>query len=204
MTFHDQLLSLNGRLDLVVAQIELKASVSKALSVAATHEVGTNGTAKYVEGEESSESSDEGVRPGDGQESEEEDIEDLVLDPRATTETRSTSSVLPGRSRGSEDDEDLDDEDDEDEIPAPIRKKKSGLSAKPRINGFVDIEAEESDGEDSDLDASLRKTIPNGFAVHEDDGDEDEDDEDAEDLDAYESDFINDSEEQSDEDCGDE
>ena len=58
-----------------------------------------------------------------------------------------------------------------------------------RLNGYLELEAEESDNEASDINANLRQSLPNGFTGN---GHGYEDSEEAENLDEYESDFIDD------------
>lgn len=200
MSFHSQLLALNGRLDLVVSQIEIRAHPIQDSQkiVASTRNVKTNSApmARYVEGEESeSESSDEEEEEeGQGdllaidaaEEGADEDIEDLVM---------ANGDVSLGDIDDDDEEDDEEDEDEEDDIPA-LRKSKS--TEKPKLNGFLDIEAEESENEGSDEDGMPPRSRSSGVklngVINEDSLDEDE-----EDLDRYESDFINDDTEEEEE-----
>ena len=187
---HNQLLALNGRLDLVVSQIDLtadqapsqhllSAKAPKSESVVIAKPAAAR---KYVEGESSS-SDSEDERTGNAtidqqvqaEPAEENgDVEDLVMQE-------------DGSLSGDEDDSDDDEEDEEDDMPA---LRKSQVS---KLNGFLELEAEETDEEGSEEEDRLKKDKPAFSLVngHLGEGDEEEDEED---LDRYESDFINDDE----------
>lgn len=220
---HNQLLALNGRLDLVISQMDLQSDPAvKAVQhlpiqkkpepvkrVRLPKPIKTESSAKYREGQSESESSsseDEAVDDASaggpsGIEAAEEDgeVEDLMLESGAEEE---------GVSDGSDSEEE---------------EVTSSRHSAPRVamNGFLDLEAEESDEETSDdgygpnRGASVNgigrfpvKSLLNGKSDKSGPGadSEDEDDEENEDLDKYESDFINDAsgsegeEEESDED----
>lgn len=186
---HNQLLALNGRLDLVVSQIEMSAhagpSQQPIVPAPAKKPVETATAAaarKYVEGETSSEESEidedadatavdaEVVAPAE----ENGDIEDLVMD----------DDLANGESSGSEGEEE---DDEEDDMPA-LRKAQAA-----KLNGFLELEAEETEDEysDEEPEAGRPKKEKSAFSlVNGDLGESDEEEED--DLDRYESDFIND------------
>jgi len=239
---HHQLLALDGRLDLVVSQIEalgdpaMPSKSQPALAPASTpaptpaplplsapapakkvqaqnkpkklpkpKPISTVSRSTYREGQDDglSSSSDDEVSSADeaippvkdtGVEAAEEDgeIEDLDL--------------------GSEAEQAFSEDDDSDSDAVLARKRKGGtrLAFPAKVNGFLDVEAEESeDEEDEDEEGHAP---PNGsvngiakFPVGAllngrkngkptaDEEEEDDDDEEAEaDLDKYESDFIND------------
>ncbi|KAK9893369.1 NUC189-domain-containing protein [Cystobasidium minutum MCA 4210] len=226
MSFHSQLLALSGRLDLVVSQIDNRAhpiqdlvQQSKASSSAApvkNLKPGSQAVKKYVEGEESDEESssdddEEDEVDEDGieaaEEGDEEDIEDLVM---ANGEVTADELDDDEDDEDEEDDseEDDDDEEDDDEIPA-LRKNQNKSKSKldrPKMNGFLDVEAEESENEGSDEEGNPIPSRRNRSSDVKLNGviNEDSLDEDEEDLDRYESDFINDdSEEDEEEESGD-
>lgn len=205
MSSHSQLLALSGRLDLVVSQIDVRANpiqdviVSQKVIPARSYKPNAVPAKKYVEGDESDSSTsseeegDEGadadvpmaVEPAE--EGDEEDIEDLVM---------ANGDLSEDELENDDEDDGNDDENEEDDLPA-LRKSKS--KEKPRMNGFLDIEAEESENDGSDEDGAPVKPRSSGVklngVIHEDSLDEDEED----DLDRYESDFINDDSEEEEE-----
>ena len=257
-TYHSQLLALNGRLDLVVSQIDVRsnplATSSTSAAAAASRRAGSThtgrvpgvvlqkqGPARYVEGinedeEEEEEISSEGeevavagpstvkavstavpeLNGDDDAVADEEDIEDLVM---------GTDATLVNGDASSDEEEASEEDDEEDEMPAKGKKgrakakangKRTGKAPSAALNGFLELEAEESDneGEDDAQDAHSRRGAPfsaastaklsllNGSLSKSDDEDvlDDEDDDD----DAYESDFINDESEEDGEDSDDE
>ena len=186
MFYHQQLLALSGRLDLVTSQIELKgAGGSSSSSITPTFRnhpsAATTGSNKYIEGEStsSSEGNDETV------------LEHSLIPPAA--EERGEIEDLEMERSTSDEGEEGDDSKDAFESSNESLAETQDASL-PKINGFMDLEAEESVGEDSDVETVLRRSLPVDLAdaEHEDDDDE------AEDLDEYESDFINDEEEEGD------
>jgi len=255
-TYHSQLLALNGRLDLVVSQIDVRSNslATSSRSAAASRRAGPShsgrvagvalqkqGPARYVEGinedeEEEEEISSEGeevavagpstvkavstavpeLNGDDDAVADEEDIEDLVM---------GTDATLVNGDASSDEEEASEEDDEEDEMPAKGKKgrakakangKRTGKAPSAALNGFLELEAEESDneGEDDAQDAHSRRGAPfsaastaklsllNGSLSKSDDEDvlDDEDDDD----DAYESDFINDESEEDGEDSDDE
>lgn len=207
-SFHTQLLALSGRLDLVVSQIDIRTQMAPAergtkktlVTDKNTPAPKTNAVNKYVEGEDESDSEEEeqddgivdGIRVEPAEEDGDEEIEDLVM----------TNGDLDINGVASDDSDISDDEDEEADIPA-MRKTK-GKAGKPQVNGFLDLEAEESENEGSDEDGPVpkRSSVKLNGIINEDSLDED----DEEDLDQYESDFINDEseEEEEEEESGDE
>ncbi|KAJ3775306.1 WD40-repeat-containing domain protein [Lentinula raphanica] len=133
LTLQDNLLSLSGRLDMVLSQIEMRSSAApapitlksgKPTSVAKTVE-----KTHYVEGESEDEDAQMDVEVEVDSGNEEDDVEDIELGGSSQDE--------------SEEDEDDEDEDDEDE---------GEDEDEPTMNGFIDDEAEEdySDEEEED------------------------------------------------------
>ncbi|KZS93251.1 NUC189-domain-containing protein [Sistotremastrum niveocremeum HHB9708] len=158
LTLQDRLLSLSGRLDLVLSQIELRSStlaaplttVRKPKQPKASSEPKVS---KYVEEESSSEDDDEArmqveVEKGDDEGS----VEDVELGAASDEEIRDegdedgdAGSAIDGEEEESESDEgDQDDDDDDDEEgDEPDRKG---------MNGFIDDEAEEWSQEEDEED----------------------------------------------------
>jgi len=184
---HSQLLALNGRLDLVVSQIDLTSDVvpTQRLPAPKAQKVSKASAArKYVEGEtSSSESAQSEGEAGTSQQpipvpaEQNDEVEDLVMQ---------EDGLLDGTESGSGDEN----SDEEDDMPA---LRKSQLA---KLNGFLELEAEETDeeGSDEDLGASKEKKAKPAFSLVNGDLGEDEDEDEGEDLDRYESDFINDDE----------
>ncbi|KAH8834762.1 WD40-repeat-containing domain protein [Flagelloscypha sp. PMI_526] len=132
LAIQESLISLSGRLDMVLTQIELRSSASSSSAAAPmTHPKPTTKVSHYVEGESSSD----------------EDEDEDMLDADVDIERQSEGSVEDIELGGVEDsdasessDDDEDDEDSED-------------SAFGGANGFIDDEAEEySDDDDEDSD----------------------------------------------------
>lgn len=127
LALQDSLLSLNGRLDMVLSQIEMRSST--APTSLAPHKNGVSTTShgprqptRYVEGE-SEEEMEMGVESGE----EEGSVEDIELGGESEAEDTGEE--------GSED-EDEDEEDSDDEGPT--------------LNGFIDDEAEELEDDEDD------------------------------------------------------
>lgn len=133
LALRDPLLALSGRLELVLSQIELRASTGPTPLAPESKTTDRNGDKrrplKYVEGESESEEDDE----GDEMEIERDDgtgsIEDVELGAKSASDEGEESASDEGEL-----------EDDESEEG-------------PRLNGFIDDEAEEwSDDDDDDYD----------------------------------------------------
>ena len=131
LALQDSLLSLNGKLDMVLSQIEMRSSSAPTLPTFKKDASSLNNMrqpTRYVEGDSDNEETDAvdaepPIESGD----EEGSIEDIELG---------------GESDGDEDgDEGVEHSDDEDE--------DSDNSA-PGLNGFIDDEAEEFDDEDEE------------------------------------------------------
>lgn len=128
LALQDSLLSLSGRLDMVLSQIELRSSNAPApLAVApkAKRAKVENAVVKrYVEGEsEDDEEMEVEVENGDDEGS----VEDVEF---------GKDGDESSEDHGSKDEEESDDDDDEEDGP--------------RLNGFVDDEADEFDDEEDD------------------------------------------------------
>lgn len=144
LTLQDSLLSLSGRLDMVLQQIELRSSAAPAPLAASSQAKmgkqngnGRSGTGReprrYVEGESSDEEGEEGGMDVEVEEgSDAGSIEDVELGGDSEAEELDSED---------EDEDDDEEEDEEDE-------EEDGM---PRLNGFIDDEAEEDyDSEESE------------------------------------------------------
>lgn len=145
LTLQDSLLSLSGRLEMVLQQIELRSSAAPA-PIAQPSQSSRAGKKKG--GKANGTVAREPVRYVEG-ESEDEETGEMDVEVEEGSEAGSIEDVDLGGESGDEDeseedeDEDLDDdeedEEDEDEEGAP------------KLNGFIDDEAE--DDEDSEEDS---------------------------------------------------
>ncbi|KAI0069984.1 NUC189-domain-containing protein [Panus rudis PR-1116 ss-1] len=145
LTLQESLLSLSGRLDMVISQIEMRSSAapaplplpskSKGKRRPARHRPG----AKYVEGES---------------EEEEEDAEGMDVEVESGSEAGSIEDIELGGSEdeaeetGSEADEE--EEEEEEELGEEDGEEDSEEEGDTKLNGFIDDEAEEFSGEDED------------------------------------------------------
>ncbi|GJE87876.1 WD40 and Utp12 domain-containing protein [Phanerochaete sordida] len=142
LALQESLLSLSGRLDMVISQIEMRSSSAPApLTVPqAQKEQGRKKkqrkkAAKYVEGESE----------------EEEDAEGIDVEVESGDDAGSVEDVELGGSDDEDDETDSDEEDDdeedeEDDGDEEDSDEEGGL----RINGLIDDEAEEYTDEDED------------------------------------------------------
>ncbi|GAA5826213.1 hypothetical protein JCM11251_007211 [Rhodosporidiobolus azoricus] len=169
LALQQPLLALNGRLDLVMSQIDLRQDrVRAAAPAAGTQKKQVKQGRRYVEGESTDEEEsgtgsegdeDEEIEEGDVSEG---DVEDVVLG-------------------GGDDFDGIDSEDDEDEVDSAFEDEEDGTgSNKPRrkVNGvsnLLDLEAEEDEDFDEDEDFEQ-----DGFLNDEGDEDEEEAGEDSE------------------------
>lgn len=134
LTLQERLLSLSGRLDLVLSQVELRSVNAPAPLPARSKNIKKRGTSKaaqkYVEGESSDEEEEAEqmeVEVEGGDDEDDGSIEDVELG---------------GESDSEDEDEDEDDEDDSDE------DNEENLA-----NGFIDDEAEEDYDDESEEDS---------------------------------------------------
>ena len=134
LALQDRLLALNGRLDLVLSQIEMQSAPRAAVvdDVAIRKRKVRRKAAKYVEGESES----EGNMSVDGEDEDSEDEEGSVED-----------IGLEGTDDEEDENEDEEDEDEDDEEYGS--EGEDGL----KINGFIDDEAEEDYSEDEESSA---------------------------------------------------
>lgn len=131
LTLQDSLLSLSGRLDMVLSQIEMRSSVAPAALAPQKDNKGRSTktkreTRKYVEGESE----------------DEENQMDVEVEMDSDEDGGSVEDVELGADSQDDSEEDDDDEDDYDDDEGPT------------LNGFIDDEADEfsedEDDEESD------------------------------------------------------
>ena len=126
-SLQDSLRGLSGRLDLVLQQMELRAApVPAPLSHTGKGKQGARIARKYVEGE--SEEEDGGMNVDVEEGSEAGSVEEIELGGESDEES---SEEEEGDEEDGEEEEDEDEDEEGDEGP--------------RLNGFIDDEAEESD-----------------------------------------------------------
>ncbi|KAI0252719.1 WD40-repeat-containing domain protein [Lactifluus subvellereus] len=146
VALRESLLSLSGRLDMVLQQVDLRASTvpvplahggKKKGKVAPAGAAGTREPRRYVEGE-----------------SDEEDTEAMDVELEEGSDVGSVEDVELGAGSGSEassgvDEEEEEDEEDwdEDEDDGEDSEGDSEGDENPRFNGFIDDEAEEDEEE---------------------------------------------------------
>lgn len=152
LALQDSLLSLSGRLDMVISQIEMRSSVAPAplpmpkkgkSKTKSQRKKAKQATARYVEGEstDDEEADEDGlmdveVESGDDAGS----VEDVELG--GSDEEEESDSEDSGDELEENDDEE-EDEDDEDED-----EDSEGEGGK--LNGFIDDEADEFSGDEED------------------------------------------------------
>ncbi|KAG8711082.1 Small subunit (SSU) processome component [Ceratobasidium sp. 394] len=139
LALQDRLLALNGRLDLVLSQIEMQSAPRTAVDedVKVKKRKVRRKAARYVEGE--SESEENMSVDEDGGESDDEgSVEDIGFGGGET-----------GEEDSDEDDDEGEDEDEGDEEYGSEDEDEDG----PKINGFIDDEAEEDYSEDEESSA---------------------------------------------------
>ncbi|ESK88957.1 hypothetical protein Moror_13179 [Moniliophthora roreri MCA 2997] len=122
LTLQESLLSLSGRLDMVLSQIEMRASAPSAYAQRKQANAQRTAKARYVEGESEDEDAQMEVEVEVGSDDEEGSIEDVELGGISEDESEEDDD------EAEEDEEDDDEEDDDEE---------------PTMNGFIDDEAEE-------------------------------------------------------------
>ncbi|ORY80778.1 hypothetical protein BCR35DRAFT_304358 [Leucosporidium creatinivorum] len=141
------LIALNGRLELVMSQIDLRQErAAQRAELAAAMPKATGGR-KYVEGESDESGSDDEGEMDDEDDEEEGSVEDVVLGSGDEEEMDSEDEV-DDDGMGFDDDED-DEDDDEEEGGRP---RANGRGIKMGVADLLDLEAsdDESDGESDD------------------------------------------------------
>jgi U3 small nucleolar RNA-associated protein 5 len=151
LALRESLLSLSGRLDMVLQQVDLRVSTAPA-PLARSGKGGRTPTAgkggeprRYVEGESE----------------EEEEADAMDVEPEEGSDVGSVEDVELGAESGSgagsdvdeeEDDENEDEVEDEDEEldEGEDSEEDSEEDESPRLNGFIDDEAEEDEESESE------------------------------------------------------
>jgi U3 small nucleolar RNA-associated protein 5 len=163
LSLQERLLTLNGRLDLVLSQIELRSSEAPALvsgvrAVTGKSQIGAHVggdrkqkgkgavAVKYVEGESETDGDDDAgatsAREGDEMDvdvdsgEDEGSVEDVELGGNSESDNQSGS--------GDGDDDEEDERDDSDDTD----QEGSDDDGAPKVNGFLDAEAAETWSED--------------------------------------------------------
>lgn len=129
LTLQESLLSLSGRLDMVLSQIEMRSSVAPAPLAPQKGKKPTKvqgrDVSRYVEGE-----------------SDDDDQMDVEVEMGSGDEDGSVEDVELGGSSQEEDNDEEDEDSSEDEDDSDDEG--------PTMNGFIDDEAEEDDDEEDD------------------------------------------------------
>ena len=140
LSLRESLLSLSGRLDMVLQQVDLRSSTAPTPMAsrgkkgkAPAHTDGTHEIRRYVEGE-----------------SDEENTEDVMeVELEEGSDTGSVEDVELGAESGSDADSDAEEEEEDEDVDEDSEGDSEGDEG-PRLNGFIDDEAEEDDEEDSE------------------------------------------------------
>ncbi|KZT06229.1 WD40 repeat-like protein [Laetiporus sulphureus 93-53] len=136
LTLQDSLLALNGRLDMVISQIELRSSGAPAplaLPKDKRKRPQKHRATRYVEGESENEH-------------EEDNEADIAVEVDSGDEAGSVEDVELGGDEEEEENEDMDGDEEEDE-DEDEDDEEEGV---PKTNGFIDDEAEEYSEEESE------------------------------------------------------
>lgn len=149
LSLRESLLSLSGRLDMVLQQVDLRATAApvplahsgKKGKVTAADSTGTRAPRRYVEGESEQETEAMEVELEVG--SDAGSVEDIELGAKSGSEAEADVD---------EEDEDEDEEDEEglDEDDREDSEEDSEGDEGPWLNGFIDDEAEEDEDEGSE------------------------------------------------------
>ncbi|KAA1468390.1 NUC189-domain-containing protein [Dentipellis sp. KUC8613] len=145
LTLQDSLLSLSGRLDMVLQQIELRSSAAPAPLAQPSRKGGAKqaGKGKAVNGRE----------PRVYVEGESEDEDAMEVEVEEGSEAGSIEDVELGGDEELDEDDEEEEEDDEEEDEEESEEGSDDDDSEggPRLNGFIDDEAEESEeGSDDD------------------------------------------------------
>ena len=132
LTLQDSLLSLSGRLDMVLSQIEMRSSAAPATLVLHKGNIMHNAQGKpevrrYVEGES-------------------EDDENIQMDIEVEMGSGDDAGSIEDVELGGDSQDDSDEEEDSDDEENDDDSDDEG----PTLNRFIDDEADESDDDDDD------------------------------------------------------
>jgi U3 small nucleolar RNA-associated protein 5 len=131
LTLQDSLLSLSGRLDMVLSQIEMRSSAAPAPLALQKGKVLRNAQGK--------------PEPGKYIEGESEDEENVQMEVEVETESDDDAGSIEDVELGGESQEEDEDEDEEDGD-----EEDDSDDEGPALNGFIDDEAEEADSDEDD------------------------------------------------------
>jgi len=148
LTLRESLLSLSGRLDMVLQQVDLRASAAPAplahggkKGKVPAGKAGAREPRRYVEGEsEQEEEAAEAMEVELEEASDAGSVEDVELGAESMSEAEDD-----GEEEDDDDDEDENEDEDEDDGVDEDDSEDSGGDEGPWLNGFVDDEAEEAD-----------------------------------------------------------
>jgi len=151
LTLRESLLSLSGRLDMVLQQVDLRATAApaplahsgkKGKATAAAGPVGTRQPRRYVEGESEQEAEAMDVELEEG--SDVGSVEDIELGAESGSEGDDADADMDGEDEEEEEEyeEGLDEDDDGEDS-----EEDSEGDEGPWLNGFIDDEAEEAEDE---------------------------------------------------------
>jgi len=154
LTLRESLLSLSGRLDMVLQQVDLRATAAPAPlahsgkkgKATAAAGPGTREPRRYVEGESEQEAEAMDVELEEG--SDVGSVEDIELGAESGSEAEAEADAVM----------DEDDEDEEEEYEEELDEVDDGEDSEedsegdggPWLNGFIDDEAEEAEEEESE------------------------------------------------------
>jgi U3 small nucleolar RNA-associated protein 5 len=150
LTLRESLLSLSGRLDMVLQQVDLRATTApaplahsgkKGKATAAGGPAGTREPRRYVEGESEHEAEAMDVELEEG--SDVGSVEDIELGAESGSEADADADMDEEEEDGEEEYEEGLNEDDDGEDSEEDSEGDEG----PWLNGFIDDEAEEAEDE---------------------------------------------------------
>ena len=158
LTLRESLLSLSGRLDMVLQHVDLRATAApaplahnvkkgKATAAAGPAATGTREPRRYVEGESEQEAEAMDVELEEG--SDVGSVEDIELGAESGSEADTNAEA------DMDDEEDDEDEDEDEEYEEGLDGNDDGEDSEedsegdegPWLNGFIDDEAEEAEDE---------------------------------------------------------
>ena len=148
LLLRESLLSLSGRLDMVLQQVDLRSSAAPAPMAprgkkgkAPAPTAGTHETRRYVEGESDDENAANAMEVELEEGSDAGSVEDVELGAESGSEAGS----------GADEEEDEEDEEEgEEEDDGEDSEDDSESDEGPRLNGFIDDEAEEDEESESE------------------------------------------------------
>lgn len=156
LTLRESLLSLSGRLDMVLQQVDLRATAApaplahsgiKGEATAAAGPAGTREPRRYVEGESEQETEAMDVELEEG--SDVGSIEDIELGAESGSEADAVADADADMDEEEDEEEEYEEGLDEDDDGEDSEEDSEGDEG-PWLNGFVDDEAEEAEEDESE------------------------------------------------------